>query len=400
MRDAFAVAYPSEWSILKRVFYPLVRPRTYLDACYLLLMFPLGIGYFVFLVVTLAVGGSLIWTFVGPVVLLVGLYLSRWLGDAEAWMARLVGGIPLRRPPTAIERGQSFREQVKTRLIDPTTWTGLAYLGIQFPVGIAAFVVIVTLGSVTGAFLGVPIWLAVSPQSADDPGLIEFGPTIAFWSGELNDPIDALPLIPLGLLAALLLVHAITAYTAVHISWARLMLGSRANPAPLRLPSEPPPVPEPPAEAQPPLHRDEPPPTPSPLVAPSIDAPAAEPPPAASPFPAPLAPSEANLLVPELDAPVLVATHEPLDTLTTREREVLALIARGYSNAAIAETFVISEGTVKTHVKRVLAKLGLRDRTQAAIYAYETGFAAARQPAIDQPALPEPTPIVSRATRR
>jgi DNA-binding CsgD family transcriptional regulator len=159
-------------------------------------------------------------------------------------------------------------------------------------------------------------------------------------------------------------------------------------------------VPEPPAEAQPPLHRDEPPPTPSPLVAPSIDAPAAEPPPAASPFPAPLAPSEANLLVPELDAPVLVATHEPLDTLTTREREVLALIARGYSNAAIAETFVISEGTVKTHVKRVLAKLGLRDRTQAAIYAYETGFAAARQPAIDQPALPEPTPIVSRATRR
>ena len=70
----------------------------------------------------------------------------------------------------------------------------------------------------------------------------------------------------------------------------------------------------------------------------------------------------ANQLVPELDAPLLVATGEPLDALTTREREVLTLIARGYSNAAIAETFVISEGTVKTHVKRVLSKLGLVSR--------------------------------------
>jgi DNA-binding CsgD family transcriptional regulator len=103
----------------------------------------------------------------------------------------------------------------------------------------------------------------------------------------------------------------------------------------------------------------------------------------------------ASLLVPELDAPLLVATGEPLDALTVREREVLTLIARGYSNAAIAETFVISEGTVKTHVKRVLAKLGLRDRTQAAIYAYETNFVAARS-AVPEPAL---EPIVLTRVR-
>jgi DNA-binding NarL/FixJ family response regulator len=68
-----------------------------------------------------------------------------------------------------------------------------------------------------------------------------------------------------------------------------------------------------------------------------------------------------------------------LEQLTARELDVLQLLARGQTNGEIAATLFVSEGTAKTHVARILAKLDLRDRTQAVIYAYENGVIEPRQ---------------------
>jgi DNA-binding CsgD family transcriptional regulator len=302
-------------------------------ALHLLLIVQVAVTYAVTLLVLIVVGFALVWTWFGPALLLLALYLSRWAGDVEAWLVRRVARVELRRPPTAIERDQPFRSQVRQRLSDPTTWTGLVYLFAQVPFGVLAFLVVVVMPAVGVAFVVGPLFI-----SAETP--LDFG---SRWT--ITEPRDAwwLPLAGAALLLGAL--HFVNVVSAAHAGWARLMLGSRA---PHIMPGDP-------------KHLG------------SLDEPESPRDGGGGPRPAPRSPASPGAQ----PAPVRMSDEADvlalasLATLTPRELDVLRLIARGYANAEIAEAFVISEGTVKTHVKRVLAKLSLRDRTQAAIFAYE-----------------------------
>jgi DNA-binding NarL/FixJ family response regulator len=87
-----------------------------------------------------------------------------------------------------------------------------------------------------------------------------------------------------------------------------------------------------------------------------------------------LAPSVTRTVIDHFGATRATRPHPRLDDLTDREREILGWVATGRSNAEIAAELVVAETTVKTHVARILTKLGIRDRVQAVVVAYETGF--------------------------
>ena len=110
-----------------------------------------------------------------------------------------------------------------------------------------------------------------------------------------------------------------------------------------------------------------------------------------------LAPSITKRLIEEYALTAPAEQPPGLDELTARELEVLKLLARGLSNAEIAAELIVSETTVKTHVAHVLMKLGLRDRVQAVVLAYECGVAVPGAHDLRRPSPVEPAPSTGRS---
>lgn len=297
---------------------PFTTQWTVRRVAYVAARFLLSLAYFIALVVGLAVGGALAWTIPGLALLIAVIVGARWLGDLEALLARPLAGVPFRRPPTWFDRQVSLRQQARQVFGDPSTWTGLIYLLVDLSLGIASFVILVAGVAIAVTLALAPFALgAVSPIRRSGrrvrPGRVDGGHR---RRGDLA-----------GARRAGLRDHPRAPRERGGVS-VRAVGGAHARQPRAQHPATRPHRPA--ARRRPAGGRD-----------------ATRP---ASPA-----------------APALAS-------LTRREREVLRLIARGHSNAEIAEAFFVSEGPVKTHVKRVLAKLDVRDRTQAAVLAFNSGF--------------------------
>ena len=205
----------------------ITRQQTYVNVFYLLLSFPLGIGYFVFLVTGLSVGFGLLVIWVGVPILALVLAGSWVLSRLEQEIANRVLRLDIpsiifprtSNPLSADATGLGFTErvfartwrQVKALLSDRLTWTGMVYLFLKFPLGVASFVIVVTLASVTASLLGAPFYYWVGDG-------IDFG----IW--QVDQLWEALILMLAGVPSLFISLHLFNATAYVSGRIARVML--------------------------------------------------------------------------------------------------------------------------------------------------------------------------------
>lgn len=142
---------------VKQFFGVVARRETYLNITYLLLSFPLGTAYFVFLTTGLLLGLSLLIVWIGIPILL--LMLAAWWGLVAFERQIAIWLLHVDIPPMSreIASGQSAGVRLKAHLSNPVTWKGLAYLFARFPLGVLSFVVAFILIALTGVLLFAPL---------------------------------------------------------------------------------------------------------------------------------------------------------------------------------------------------------------------------------------------------
>ena len=210
----------------KRFFGVIAEPQSYISIFYLLLAFPLGIAYFVFLVTGISLGASLIIIWVGVPILALVLAGSWVMSEFERILAVSLLKEDIPRPirgRSAAKDDQNLSSveslfigtwrRFKSHLTNRLTWTGILYLFLKFPLGIGSFVMVVVLVSVTGALLGAPFYYWV------DDGADFFG----IW--QVDVVWEALILTLTGIPLAFISLHLMRGAAFLSGRLARVMLG-------------------------------------------------------------------------------------------------------------------------------------------------------------------------------
>ncbi len=205
------LTYRSGDGVLGTVFGVFVRPQTYLNLVYLYLAFPLGIAYFVFIVVGLSVGFGLIITIFGVPLLVLTIVASWLLSSFERELANRLLKEDI--PPILQEdiSGLTLLGKLKALLSNPVTWTGLLFLIVKFPIGVASFILATLLLTGSMALLAAPIYYRWSP--------INFG----IWTVDTFG--EAIILAPIGIVMAIVTPHVLNFAAFLSGRLAYLMLG-------------------------------------------------------------------------------------------------------------------------------------------------------------------------------
>jgi hypothetical protein len=203
-------AQAADRDLLDIIFGPATDAQTYLNLLYLLLAFPLGIAYFVFLVTGLSLGAGLLVIFVGIPILIGVLFACLGLGAFERLMAGSMLHLSIPSPPRPAS-GPGLWEKFKAVFGDVTTWKSFLYLMLKFPFGVATFVVLVTAFSLSGALILAPLTYST------------FRMDFALWQVDTKDEATIWCLI--GVVLLLVSFHLVNGLAFVWGRFAKMMLG-------------------------------------------------------------------------------------------------------------------------------------------------------------------------------
>ncbi len=197
----------------------LVDPRSYGRIAYLLLAGLLGICEFVFLITAISLGAGMAVTLIGIPILIASVYAWGWIAEGERRIIGALTGHRIANPYRPVPSGGRYWRRLRARLADPATWKDLAFLALQFPLGLASFIVTLVVLGLGVQALTMSLWFWAVPDGVD-LGLFSVD---RLW--------EALAFVPLGVVVLLLGIPALSALGRLYTSYAEVLLGSNVDPA-------------------------------------------------------------------------------------------------------------------------------------------------------------------------